>query len=91
MGGLFEGFYLKKSPNITSILAHTLTRKYSSRMHTDRNITRLSRECVAMRLIVDGQTPVKTLPSPCGQQKHDMILKDIYICWDTEIFRGGKG
>ena len=32
-------------------------------MHTDRAVTRPSSEPVAMRPIVDRQTPVKTLPS----------------------------
>ena len=39
------------------------TRKHSSRMHTDRAVTRSSSEPVAMRPIVDRQKPVKTLPS----------------------------
>ena len=39
------------------------TRKHSSRMCTDRAITRMSSDRVAMRPIVDRQTPVKTLPS----------------------------
>ena len=40
-----------------------LTRKHSSRMRTDRAVTRLRSEQVAMRPIVDRQTPVKTLSS----------------------------
>ena len=32
-------------------------------MRTDRAVTRMSSESVAMRLIVNRQTPVKTLPS----------------------------
>ena len=42
------------------------TRKHSSRMHTDRAV-RPGSERVAMRPIVDRQTSVKTLPSPCGR------------------------
>ena len=38
-------------------------------MRTDHAVTRMSSEWVAMTLIVDRQTPVKTLPSPCGRQK----------------------
>ena len=44
-------------------LSFQRTRKHSSRMHTDRAITRPSSESVSMRPIVDRQTPVKTLPS----------------------------
>ena len=36
--------------------------EHSSRMHTDHAVTRPSSEPVAMRPIVDRQTPVKTLP-----------------------------
>ena len=43
------------------------TRKHSSRMRADRAVTRRGSEIVAMRPIVDRQTPVKTLPSPCGR------------------------
>ena len=43
------------------------TRKHSSRMRTDRAVTRMSSERIAKRPIVDRQTPVKTLPSPCGR------------------------
>ena len=39
------------------------TRKHSSRMRTDHAVTRRSSDRVAMRSIVDIQTPVKTLPS----------------------------
>ena len=39
------------------------TRMHSSRMRTDRAVTRSSSERVAARLIVDRQTPVKILPS----------------------------
>ena len=39
------------------------TRKQSSRMRTDRAITRPSSEPISMRPIVDRQTPVKTLHS----------------------------
>ena len=35
-------------------------------MRADRAVTTLSSERVAMRPIVDRQTPVKTLPSPYG-------------------------
>ena len=38
-------------------------RKHSSRMRTDRAVTRSSSEPVSMRPIVDRQAPVKTLPS----------------------------
>ena len=41
-------------------------RKHSSRMRTDRAV-RPSNERVVMRPIVDRQTPVKRLPSPCGR------------------------
>ena len=40
-----------------------ITRKHSSRMRTDRSVTRPSSEPVGMRPIVDRQTPVKILPS----------------------------
>ena len=46
---------------------HCQKRKHSSRMRTDQAVTRPSSEWIAMRLIVDRQTPVKTLPSPCGR------------------------
>ena len=39
------------------------TRKHSSRMQTDQDVTRPTSEPVSMRPIVDRQTPVKTLPS----------------------------
>ena len=45
------------------MILHEKTRKHSSRMHTDRAVTRPSSEPVSMRPIVDRQTPVKTLPS----------------------------
>ena len=41
----------------------TPTRKHSSRMRTDHDVTRPSSEPVSMRPIVDRQTPLKTLPS----------------------------
>ena len=40
---------------------------HTSRMRTDRAVTGPSSDRVVMRLIVDRQTPVKTLPSSCGQ------------------------
>ena len=39
------------------------TRKHSSRMSTNRAVTRPRNEPVSIRSIVDRQTPVKTLPS----------------------------
>ena len=42
---------------------HVQTRKYSSRMRTDRAATRMTSDRVAMWPIVDRQTTVKTLPS----------------------------
>ena len=39
------------------------TRKHSSRIRTDRAATRPSSEPASLRLIVDRQTRVKTLPS----------------------------
>ena len=53
---------------LTRFLPKTIkTRKHSRRMHTDRIVIRPSSEQVAMRPIVDRQTPVKTVPSPCGR------------------------
>ena len=49
------------------VLNDYTTRKHSARMRTDRAVTRPSSERVAKRPIVDRQTPVKTLPSPCGR------------------------
>ena len=40
-----------------------LTRKHSSKMHTNRAVTRPGSEPVSTRPIVDRQTPAKTLPS----------------------------
>ena len=45
------------------IVDHKIKRKHSSRMHTDRVVTRPSSESVSMRPIVDRRMPVKTLPS----------------------------
>ena len=44
------------------------TRKHSRSTPTDRAVTRPSSERVAIRPIVERQTPVKTLRSPCGWQ-----------------------
>ena len=44
-------------------IGNNANKKHSSRMRTDRAITRPSSEPVFMRSIVDRQTPVKTLPS----------------------------
>ena len=53
---------------------HYETRKHSSRMRTDRAVTRPSSEPVGMRPIVDRQTPVKTLPSlAVGNKKETPI------------------
>ena len=49
------------------------TRKHSSRMRTNRTITRPSSEPVSMRPIVDRQTPVKTLPSLAVGNNHTNI------------------
>ena len=52
-----------------SIISHDFaensmkTKKHSSRMCTDREVTRMSSGQVAMRRTVDRQTPVTTLPS----------------------------
>ena len=48
--------------SILSKLYPRITRKHSCSMRTNRAITRPSREPVSMRLIVDRQTTVKTLP-----------------------------
>ena len=40
------------------------TRKHSSRMRTDRTITRLSRERVAMRAIMDRQNTCENITFP---------------------------
>ena len=51
----------------------TNTRKHSSRMHTNRAVTRPSSERVAIRPIVDRQTPVKTLHSlAAGKYRTDL-------------------
>ena len=42
----------------------SITRKLSSRLRTDRAVTRPSSEPISMRPIVDRQTAAKTLPSP---------------------------
>ena len=63
----FFFFKLQKSKALFYDVENTLkTRKHSNRMRTDRAV-RPSSERVAMWPIVDRQTPVKTLPSPCGR------------------------
>ena len=51
------------------------TRKHSTRMRTDRAVTRSSSQQVAMRPIVDRQTRVKTLPSPWGSLRRQHSSK----------------
>ena len=57
--------YVRKLLNIknSKIYVKSEGKKHSSRMRTDRTVTRPSSELVSMRPIVDRQTPVKTLPS----------------------------
>ena len=55
-------FYEGKIKSTSCSQIHS-TRKHSSRMRTDRAVTRSSNKPVSMRLIVDRQTTVKTLPS----------------------------
>ena len=52
-----------KYSHVTKFEVKSLTRKHSSRMRTDRAITRMTNDRAAMWTIVDRQTPVKTLPS----------------------------
>ena len=54
-----------KQQKYKSELKKIINNKHSSRMLTDHATTRTSSEQEAMRLIVDSQTHVKTLPSPC--------------------------
>ena len=49
-------------------------------MRTDRAVTRTSSERVAMRQIVDRQTPVKTLPSLAVGNKLLIDLIGIIKC-----------
>ena len=57
--------YVRKLLNIRNdrICMKSEGKKHSSRMRTDRAVTRPNSELVSMRPIVDRQTPVKTLPS----------------------------
>ena len=44
------------------------TRKHSSRMHTNRTVTKMRSERVAMRLIVDRMTDAyENITFPCGR------------------------
>ena len=52
---------------MTEVQKIYLKRKHSSRTHADHAVTRISSEPVAMRPIVNRQTPVKTLHSPCDR------------------------
>ena len=56
---------IKKYPiTLNTPTTNLFTRKHSSRMRTDRAVTRMSSDRVAMRPIVDRMTgAVKTLPS----------------------------
>ena len=62
-------------------------------MRTDRAVTRPSSEPVATRLIVDRQTPVKTLPSLAVGNKivhynkaHSLVAKTQYfITFDKQV------
>ena len=47
---------------IKDVLSKCRKRKHYSMMRTDRAVTRMSSEPVAIRPTVDRQTPVKTLP-----------------------------
>ena len=53
----------------SSLLLRYSCTEHSSRMRTNRTITRLRSEWVATRPIVDRQTHVKTLLPPCGRKK----------------------
>ena len=63
----------------------TITRKHSSRIHTNHAVTRPSSEAVSMTPIVDRQTHVKTLPSlvvgnnPYKPASRILSLLDIYL------------
>ena len=71
-----EGVTYQKSNDqqLFLFLRHTTkfkkTRKHSSRMHSDRAVTKLNSEPVSMRPIVDRQTPMKTLTSLAVGKKH---------------------
>ena len=64
----FPGYHVK--------ICHK-TRKHSSRMHTDRAVTRKSSELVAMRPIVDNQTNVKKITFPLRSVITDEIIIQI--------------
>ena len=70
-----------------------ITRKHSSRMHTDRIATRPSSEPVSMRLIVDRQTLVKTLPSLAVRKKSLSLIVVVTYYRTTQnigvIYSGG--
>ena len=56
-----------------------ITRQHSSRMRTDRAVTRSSSERVSSRAAMDGQTPVKTLPSlAVGNERLTYISQSQY-------------
>ena len=48
-------------------------------MRTDRAVTRMTGDQVVMRLIVDRQTPVKTLPS-LAVGKNVNVIKTLNAC-----------
>ena len=50
-------------------------------MRTDRAVTRPSSKRVAMRPIVDRQTPVKTLPSPL----RSVVMKETVNIWEYKV------
>ena len=56
-----------------------VTRKHSSRMRTDRTITKPNSERLVMRLIVDRQTPVKTLPSLAVGNNRVLELTELFV------------
>ena len=65
------------------------TRKLSSRIRTDRAVTRPCSEPACMRPIVDRQTPVKTLPSlavgniQCDNGAYSSTVKKNSNCIDS--------
>ena len=59
------------------------TRKHSSRMRTDRVVTRPSSEPVSITPIVDKQTRVKTLPS-LAVGKYISVDPGFSLCWSIE-------
>ena len=62
--GFHSSFSQPPPPGINiTVKTSRKTRKHSSRIRTDRAVTRPSSEPVSMRSIVDTQTPVNTLPS----------------------------